>query len=209
MKNKHKHNRTFLIVIVMFFAITACSNPTDATKDNFEKAINEYYSKVENCIALSLFRKDKSGRKSFDIWSNFPLKFEMGLDVSLFEHLKDAGFLNRTKVNSHIVYNLTEKGKKYISTRAGRSVAYWSNPYSGKVCIGQRKVHEITGFTAPSNYKGHIVSFVKFTEAISFDDWAKDHLGKILKEAELFEGKSQEAEKKTLVLTSNGWIVDR
>jgi hypothetical protein len=72
---KNKHNRALLIILALFSALSGCGNPTDANNDNFEKAIDEYYSNSQNCISSEpLLYRDK-GRKEVNIWSHFPLQF--------------------------------------------------------------------------------------------------------------------------------------
>ena len=61
---------------------------------------------------------------------------------------------------------------------------------------------------------GHTVSFVEYSSTISIDDWAKDlNIVKTFdldkEEEEILGGKIQEGEKKTLVLMSDGWVVDQ
>ncbi|MDJ0807575.1 MAG: hypothetical protein QNJ78_12165 [Gammaproteobacteria bacterium] len=133
----------FVLITSLSILINACTNPQDASEENFTQAIQAYGDHLTEqgtyCIEKGPYPKTKS------IYLNL-------LDVNYSALLEKVGLLNKSgpskgKGPKSINYDLTEKGKKYFLEGKG-------------FCLGKPKVVRIKNFTAPQSMRGQTVSKV-------------------------------------------------
>ncbi len=97
------------------------------------------------------------------------------------------GSTNRVKTHA-----ITDEGKKFLASKEA-------------ICVGKREIEEILTYSEPANRAGFVVSVVKFTYDIDYNDHAK-RLGL----EEIVEAMPEYASgraKAMLAKTSNGWEV--
>jgi len=155
--------------LVFPLALVACGNPKEASKANFKKALEDYFT--ENCSRLPVNVQ------------TFPIVMNGGLPQNAVKYnaLVEAGLLTRTelpvstpvplqgvRVLPNIEYNLTGKGKTLFKEGGG----LLSGKPSG-FCFGHVEIASIDSFSEPAQLNGQTISQVTFTANPILDDWAK------------------------------------
>lgn len=199
--------------------LTGCASEKDASKDNFENVINDYFDR--HCLLLSA------------IGTNYPREFSVSyekqvksgkirLDENEKEHavLAEVGLLNveegekmgqisvwsrkKEKLITR-TYSISELGKKYYQER--------TRPLFGKskgFCALTSKVDEIQSFSEPSDFMGYRMSQVKYkTSPKSIESWADNDS---VKQAfpSLRHALEKNKEKTTaLLLMADGWVHEK
>ncbi|UMT24776.1 hypothetical protein AOY57_22870 [Escherichia coli] len=211
-------------VVVIFIALSSlllsgCDSPNDATKSNFEKAINTRLEK--ECITINPLGMSDS--KPYPVQlvvaqTNRYTSQEQANEInsrqfSTLDALVKAGLLTAKDTRVDDVIGFTETGKKvpgreYALTEEGKK--YLKSPERSDFCIGHYKVDEIVDFTEPGYTMGMGITQVTYTfSPTGIAEWAKrDEV------MATFSGlESALKEKKTehisLVLKSDGWFAVR
>ncbi|MBL1459084.1 MAG: hypothetical protein COA34_014700 [Methylophaga sp.] len=65
-----KLEKSALVAIILSSA-TACSSPTDANKDNFKAAINDYYEQKKECVDIGKLPVTTSESKNPTVLDEF------------------------------------------------------------------------------------------------------------------------------------------
>jgi len=187
--------------------LVACSDPKAASKQNFKVAVQKYL--------------DAAYPKCY-LFANFPETFEwdltnlrpkldamvkIGLVSVKIEPREERDMFGKKNNRSMPTYRLTEEGKKYFNTNAGKSIA--GKPM-GAFCFGKAAVNDIKQFTEPSDMLGVRVSQVSYTYKVSdLPVWVNSpEIQKAIPEF-MADAKSQNtpvSRSEMVILTNNGWV---
>ncbi len=177
--------------------VGGCSSKKAASKDNFKKAIGNYYNAHPECV-----------------WST-PVKFPVegdpkkGEETAGYDALTDAGLLTRTTEQKKVFIFSSKQVNDYDLSSKGRSV--WTpdskDPGSGNFCFGHRDVTGIDNFTTSSDNNGAQVANVDYHYTVAgTSDWAQ---GAEMKTAfpTIQADTGLRVDKATLINTDDGWQV--
>lgn len=197
-----------LLAVTLF---SGCGDPKEASKPNFEKAINAYFQTAPECI--DVFVRDKlpvtvqvSGYSTSKV-ERYDRFVKVGLLKATDGEAESAGLFSKERVKTR-QYELTDEGKRYYFEDASNPVLVFAVGASRGFCFGKRSVAEIKNFSEPSNLDGLTVSQVNFTYRISdVAKWSEDsdiraafpEMAKKLTTPAV-DGKA------TLVKTGDGWV---
>lgn len=211
-------------------ALSGCSDPKEASKSNFESAIDAWISKNPPCLSVphgSIEPREATDRPFPRYLDSSPVTASFALENrerqrAPFDALVDAGLLKveETTIEAKAglfadtvqkvpvrAYDLTDAGTRAISTK--RETTAFSSP-SQHFCYGTPKVDEIDQFTEPGDAMGMKVSQVSYRYHIAdLPAWAKNTLmqaafPQLAKDtAESLKGKA------AVVLTNEGWVHER
>lgn len=194
-----------LLGIVIVTAISACSNPKDATESNFKLAVQKYLdTEYPKCYFSGNF---PAKTKDWDITGeNATMKAlaKAGLlsekEVSRKEVSDGWGMQKKTVVI--YAYDLTDEGKKSYKKGTDRT--------RGGFCGGNAKVTSIEEFSEPADLLGHKVSKVRYSYVVSnVPAWATSDelisLNRSLKK-DVESSAKPIVETNTMILTNNGWV---
>lgn len=207
--------------VVLSLLLAACGSAKDASKSNFEKAINAHLAK--QCVTLRPGGYLSLG-KSYPVEvalekSNKVLSQEQMDKINLqntrpYDALVKAGLLTvkdgSTKPSGWAALGSTGENvpaKIYSLTDAGRKALVDPSGNGTNLCAGHYKVGEIVRFTEPSNAMGHTISQVSYTfSPVDVPGWAKSD---DMKKA--FDGLSRDLTdnqkgQAMLVLANDGWV---
>jgi hypothetical protein len=191
--------KTFTTVaLIAVLSLAGCSRKTDATKPNFEKAINSFYSKHPECLFPQ------------------PVRFPTRADTDKIEQtqgydaLTDLGFLQRQQDTKKTFIFGSKQVSDYDLSDKGRSL--WTQdpqqPGFGNFCFGHRTVTSIDNFTANTSTNAPSTTRVDYHYRIEgAPDWAKnDKIKNAFPETTAALSAPQPATA-NLVLTADGWKV--
>lgn len=175
-----------------------CSNRKAASKDNFKKAIGNYYNMHAECV-----------------WSS-PVKFPVEADPKAgdqtagYDALTDAGLLTRSSAQKKVFIFGSKQVNDYDLSSQGRSV--WTpdekQPGYGNFCFGHRVVSSVDDFTTSSDSSGAQIANVGYHYTVGdVAGWAQSTEMKTAFptiQADMSGGK---VDKATLISTEDGWKV--
>ena len=175
-----------------------CSNKKVATKDNFKKAIGNYYNAHPECV-----------------WSS-PVKFPVegdpnkGEETAGYDALTDAGLLTRTSSQKKVFIFGSKQVNDYDLSSKGRSV--WTpeqkQPGFGNFCYGHRDVTSVNNFTTSSDSNGAQIANVDYHyQVTSLPDWASSTEMKTAFPTIQAGAAGSRVDKATLISTDDGWQV--
>ena len=186
------------VVCAGLLLVAGCSGKKDATKDNFKKAIGNYYNAHPECV-----------------WAN-PVKFPVEADpnkgdqTSGYDALTDAGLLTRTSAQKKVFIFGSKQVNDYDLSDKGRST--WTpdstQPGYGNFCYGHRDVTAVDNFVANGEKNGQSVASVDYHYTVSgIAGWADSTEMKTAFPTIQAEQSGSKVDKATLVLTDDGWQV--
>ncbi len=189
---------TLYVLSSTLLAAAGCSGKTAASKDNFKKAIGNYYNAHGECV-----------------WSS-PVKFPVEADPKAgdqtagYDALTDAGLLTRSSAQKKVFIFGSKQVNDYDLSSKGRSD--WTpdpqQPGSGNFCFGRRVVTSIDNFTASSDSKGAQIASVDYHYTLgSVADWAKSTEMQTAFPTIQADLSGTKVDKATLVNTDDGWQV--
>jgi hypothetical protein len=196
-----KTRKTAVLTTVMVcgaLLFTGCSGKKDATKDNFQKAIGNYYNAHPECV-----------------WSS-PVKFPVEADPNKgdqttgYDALTDAGLLTRTSAQKKVLIFGSKQVNDYDLSDKGRST--WTpdstQPGYGNFCYGHREVTTVDNFVTNADTSGQQVANVDYHYTVTgIANWANSTEMKTAFPTIQAEQSGNTADKATLVLTDDGWQV--
>ncbi len=193
-------NRQAMIGIAVCSAVlfAGCSSKKDATKDNFKKAIGNYYNAHPECV-----------------WSS-PVKFPVEADPNKgdqtagYDALTDAGLLTRTSAQKKVFIFGSKQVNDYDLSDKGRST--WTpdptQPGYGNFCYGHREVTGVDNFVANGDKNGQSVVNADYHYTVSsVAGWANSTEMKTAFPTIQAAQSGAKVDKATLVLTDDGWQV--
>lgn len=205
--------------------LAACSNPKEASKGNFEHAINAWIEKNPPCLNLpdSTVTPDGAGDAAFPRYVDAsPVTARFAIEnrqrrQAPFDALVDAGLMKvqETRIPVKMMfggakevpvraYDLTDAGKKAVSSEGEKSAF---GPPRQKLCYGTPTVDEIVQFTEPADALGVKMSRVTYRYHLKdLPDWAQNAKMRAAfprLEKESAEGLDASA---VVVLTNEGWV---
>ena len=217
------------IVCVAALAVAGCSDPKEASKGNFETAINAWIEKNPPCLSIprSNVRGANANDAPFPRYLNAsPVTAQYAVESRArerapFDAMVDAGLMKVEEATVSVkplfgnqnrdvpvrAYDLTDAGKKTLSSE-GEKTAF-SSP-SQRFCYGTPTVDEIVQFTEPADAMGDKISQVSYRYHLKdLPDWARNEemqtafpqLKKDL--ADSIDGKA------AVILTNEGWVHER
>jgi hypothetical protein len=192
-----------VLVVALQFALCACSDPKEASKENFEAALNRDLAHDRECLEFKLPAEYYAAAKGKAV----------GLDQQWLEALARKGLVaKRTETkddwrgirSAQDIYELTSKGAEFVPKDKGKKSGLGSS-YT-ELCYGVGKVVEVTNFTAPSNTFGQTVSQVQFAYKVhDVAEWASEPpLTEFKRLASAVRGEAI-TDEEMLLLTDNGW----
>lgn len=216
----------FVAVLALpIIALAGCSNPKEASKSNFEHAINDWIEKGPPCLDIPDGTVTAPGQK----YDALPAYVEATPRTQPFaeesrqrrlaplDALVDAGLFKKatTEIEQQnmfggaerkvavIAYDFTDAGKAAFSEDAGESIM--GGKRSG-LCYGKPHVDEVTNFTQPADMMGMTLSQVSYTYHLAdLPAWANNPKVKAaFPDVARNTAKSLEA-KAAVVLTNDGW----
>ncbi|SMF13841.1 hypothetical protein [Pseudogulbenkiania subflava] len=193
--------------VVLMVALTGCSDPKAASKDNFSKAINAYYEANPACLYVTnktLPLKVWTGPNSFDMNVHSLPKLDALVKVGLLTvtETQEASGSGLMKANhTYRTYALSDQGQK--------SYASWGKENKG-FCYGKLEVVDVTNFTEPSQLMGFTVSQVNYTfRAKEAAGWSQDPAVKAAYGKEVVLQGDTVKGKTIVVKTGDGWVHER
>lgn len=218
-------NTGFILPVTIF--IVSCSNPKEANKVNFERAIQAYLDTDPVCLIRITFGQDlfpvsyKQEDVDIAVKNKGNKEFHSGsLDLQDDIILADLGLLKATQGPVSIrktggfyvgpdkqvpatTFTVTDEGTKWRKSTQ-RTIAGGQPPF---FCFGDKKLVKIVNFTEPSNAFGSTSSSVSYTYKVAnvapwaMTDAAKDKF-EIIKKA----FKTEESGTTQLIKTDAGWM---
>lgn len=178
-----------------------CSSKKDATKDNFKKAIGNYYNAHPECV-----------------WSS-PVKFPIEADPNKgdqsagYDALTDAALLTRTAAQKSGFLGIGSKQvNDYDLSDKGRST--WTpdstQPGYGNFCYGHREVTAVDNAATAGDKNGQSIANVDYHYTVSgVANWAESTEIKTAFPTIQAVQSGAKVDKATLVLTDDGWQVSQ
>ena len=155
------------IATIIIASVVGCSSPTEANKDNFKAAINDFYEVKKECLDIG----------------KLPITTPESKDYSLVNELEKLGFLQAEKTqmeyeSAQSLFGLEDSKQvpalKYSLTPKGESIATIDTSDEVSFCYAQYEVVEIVDFTEPTESDGYTISRVNYDYKISdIAEWAK------------------------------------
>ncbi|WP_417541473.1 hypothetical protein [Methylophaga thalassica] len=159
---------TLSLTAIVLTSVIGCSNPTDANKENFKAAINDYYEQKPECLDIGVL----------------PYKRELSKNHTVFDEFVDIGFLKVEDVqikNPAFAAMFDDEapklvpGSEYSLTTEGESQANINSRGRVRFCYAKNEVVEVTDFTEPAERFGYVMSQVSYTYKLANTaDWAMD-----------------------------------
>jgi len=218
------------ITCLVALAVAGCSDPKEASKDNFETAINAWIEKNPPCLSVprSQIKPDGADDAPFPRYldaSPVTAKYLLegrARERAPFDALVDAGLLQveETTISAKVglfgnqdrevpvrAYDLTDAGRKAISTE-GEKTAF-SSP-SQRFCYGTPSVDEIVQFTEPADAMGVKVSRVAYRYHLKdLPDWARNEKMQLAFPQLKKDTADSIDDKAAVILTNDGWVHER
>jgi hypothetical protein len=194
------------LALLAAVSVLACSNPKDATKSNFSRALQAYHDEAKACLRVDV---------------RFPHEAEKGSStLPVLQELAARGLLTANdtqKVVQQVALFGAPPTRKVDATAfalsdAGKAISReetgWT--HSTAFCFGTPKGVEVTSFTEPADMMGVRISQVTYTYQVNdIADWAdSETLRKHSRElARAVASKGTPAQNKAaLVLMNDGWV---
>lgn len=218
--------RSTVIVCVAALAVAGCSDPKEASKDNFETAISTWIEKNPPCLSIPRGNVTPAGDDDapFPRYLNAsPVTAQYAIESRArerapFDALVAAGLMkveeatvsvkplfgNRNRDVPVLAYDLTDEGRKALSAE-GEKTAF-SSP-AQRLCYGVPTVDEIVQFTEPADAMGVKVSQVTYRYHLEdLPGWAENE--KMQGAFRQLEQDSADSidDKAAVILTNEGWV---
>jgi len=215
------------LLLLATVVVASCSNPKDANKANFERAIQAYLDTDPVCLQRITLAQDfypvsykqedvdiaekNKGNKEFNSGSLTLQDDIIFADLGLLKATqgpvsirKTGGFyIGPEKQVPATTFTVTEEGNKWRKSTQ-RTIAGRLPPF---FCFGNKKLVKIVNFTEPSNAFGSTSSGVSYTYKVAnvapwaMTDTAKDKFEVIKKALE-----TEESDTTQLIKTDAGWM---
>ncbi len=190
---------------VAAFACAGCENEKDASKSNFQRAIQAYFDSLGGaCIGVN--SEELPYTKETDLLG-FGDKSPALVSAGLLSSRRTKMPLAAGQATTGTEFSLTDIGKKHLVKHrpgfAGKTIAL-------SFCTGKYEVASVDNFTEPSAAMGTTVSEVDYHYKLAdAADWIKTPA--ILEAYPQFAGdlKDSAAARAIMILTANGWIRDK
>lgn len=208
---KNKLSLSLSLSIAMI-ALAACSNPKDANKENFGKAIQAYLdTKPALCLYVSSVRFPFSTpAKGFDKDSSaeqLNALVNAGLVTRKEQEIKNEnpwGIDRDKKMVPGIVFEVSEEGKKYF----GQEKGLWGT--RDEFCTGKWELAGVDNFSEPADMMGATISQVNYRRTmVDADDWANSEELAAAFPGAFHSVKGEVETQDILVLANDGWIHER
>ncbi|MFM0390984.1 hypothetical protein [Paraburkholderia phytofirmans] len=195
-------------VTTSLFLLSGCGSKQDASKGNFQTAIQDYLNtKTGVCVMMPAkeapFTLQKKGGMDF---INAPEKAAALVSAGLLS-AKDmdvkSAFGNQMVPGAQ--YSLTDEGKKYLVKGGAGNMGGWD-----AFCGGKYKVKEVENFTQPADMFGTKISQVNYLYEV--DDapaWAKQPAIQAAYPSVQHDVTGSPGDKAVLVATNDGWMHER
>lgn len=191
-------DRLALLFLCGAVLAVGCSNRKAASKDNFKKAIGNYYNVHAECV-----------------WSS-PVKFPVEADPKAgdqtagYDALTDAGLLTRSSAQKKVFIFGSKQVNDYDLSSKGRSV--WTpdekQPGYGNFCFGHRVVSSVDDFTTSTDSSGAQIANVGYHYAVGdVAGWAQSTEMKTAFPTIQEDMAGRKVDKATLLSTDDGWKV--
>ena len=210
-------NLTKAILILSGAALlSACGNDSKAANNaNFEKALNDYYAQMKQCVKIGSrpnadgiiqeFRSDGTVQDKQDTFYNGLVSLGLLEAVTFQKDTKNFSGQVTGKAD-WVGYKFSDKGKTYLRPAELEKGAFSTG--ARQLCYGTPQVVEIVNFTEPAETIGAKVSNVQYRYSlVDVAPWANDPA--LTNQFEwLSERISSDsiAKDDDLVLTNNGWV---
>jgi hypothetical protein len=194
---------------LLLLTLLGCSNPKKPNDANFKKAIQEALDHQPVCISAPVptQRPDFNGVQRPDAMLDALVK--VGLVSATPATITQNDFISgRTKIQG-VQYELTEKGKKFLTTDKRMAGMSLLGP-SSTLCYARKEVVSIVRYSEPSSAMGQTMSEVTYTYKLAgVADWAQDEAIQkaFLPARQMAAATTPEEAKIALVLMSDGWRV--
>jgi hypothetical protein len=218
----------FVLAGALVLGTAGCADPKEASKGNFEKAINDWIGTNPPCLSIP-----GSSIKAADSDAPFPRFVDASpvtakyavesrqRQLAPFDAMVDAGLLRveETTIKAksgwgndvHEVpvrsYDLTEAGKNALTTK-GEKTAFLEP--SQQFCYGKPQVDEIVQFTEPGDAMGMKVAQVSYRYHLGdLPQWAKNQKMRAAFPQLERDSKDSIDAKAAVILTNEGWVHER
>lgn len=198
MSKKTRTKSVLSIVLCGAVMVAGCSSKKAASKENFKKAIGNYYNAHAECVWSSAVK--------------FPVEADpkSGDQTAGYDALTDAGLLTRTSAQKKVFIFGSKQVNDYDLSSKGRSV--WTpdqqQPGYGNFCFGHREVSSIDDFTTSNDSNGAQVANADYHYTIGgVADWAKSTEMKTAFPTIQADMSGAKVDKATLINTDDGWQV--
>lgn len=155
------------IATIIIASVVGCSSPTEANKDNFKAAINDFYEVKKECIDIGKLPITTPESKDYSVVDELEkLGFLQAEETQMeYESAKSLFGLEDSKQVPALKYSLTPKGESIASIDAREKVSF---------CYARYEVVEIVDFTEPTESDGYTISRVNYDYKIGdIAEWAK------------------------------------
>lgn len=166
-----------VLAVLILSSVAACSSPTDADKDNFKAAINDYYEQKKECVDIGKLPVTTAESKNPTMLDELEKIGFLQVEETQMEFRSAASLfgLEDSKQVPALKYSLTPKGESMGSIDTRDEVSF---------CYAQYEVVEIVDFTEPTESDGYTISRVNYDYKLGdIADWAKN--SEILQEKNL------------------------
>lgn len=155
------------IATLIITSVVGCSSPTEANKDNFKAAINDFYEVKKECLDIGKLPITTAESENYSVVNELEkLGFLQAEETQMeYESAKSLFGLEDSKQVPALKYSLTPKGETMASIDSKDNVSF---------CYAQNEVVEIVDFTEPNESDGYTISRVNYDYKIGdIAEWAK------------------------------------
>lgn len=192
----------------------AAANPTDANRDNFTAAINDYLAKRGHlCLAkytwpIYVVDADKANHTSDSV--QMPVLEKLGI-VSGKDMMVQGEDKGKKLIAHARQYKLTKEGEKYylhIPEVVATPTTRVTHP--ADFCVATLTLDKVVGWEKPVQRNGDTMTSVIYTYKISPAPWAKNpvFLRVFPMVQRVIEGEGTLQLREGMHLTSKGWVAD-
>jgi hypothetical protein len=198
-------------------ALTGCSSPKEASKDNFRNVIDSYLD--NSCIMVSPGRSDfpvtLELQPSDEKWAvtrnaEATKKYNALVGIGMLEVQDGSTQVRKNLYSEEIItvptktYSFSKKGEE--AYRKNEGIGFFGGPNQG-FCVATYQVDEVSSFSEPSQAMGYTLSNVNFSVSpTDVKDWAtKEDIKNAFPRlaAQLEENQKRST---ILVLMNDGWV---
>lgn len=223
--------KTVLLFGWAALALAGCSDPKDATKDNFKVAIDNWIKKTPACVGVPTSPVTPAARAE---WNGFPKFVDASSTKSSmqqesrqrqaapFDALVGAGLLSASNTEIGVdsgmfggrlrqlpvkAYVLTDAGKAAVVTK-GEKTQYSEPSYA--FCYGTPTVDEVVQFTEPGDIIGIRASQVAYRYHLAdVPAWARANAMKAAFPEIKRDLEPTIERKAAVILTNDGWVHEK
>jgi hypothetical protein len=206
-------NRKILSLAILATALVGCSDPKEASEENFERSAQAYLdTQYPKCLVVANFpvesqQVDFSGT---DKTMHALAKVGVIKETELSRKEVPQTFFQPAHTDIRYSFDLTDEGRKFYKQDAKKLM---NGTTAGGLCVGKAQVVSVDQFSEPGDMMGQKISRVTYSYKITdLPQWAQNEgvQSSIRDLAPIVASeKTPIKETRAMILTNNGWVHER